>query len=578
MDFKKIRFLIFVFILCTFLGPNVFAQQKYSQIALRIAGRAEIIKERVASFYEKDASQYHNLYYFIVSTLEDSNGLYSLGDVKNSVYKLLILDTVTYDLVCAGTTGLYEINKLTGELQTSKNAGSLEKFKELVEANLQIVTQRGLRESVYFTQSEERIFAFTVNKLIRNAKNIKKIKTEKGIRKFLSSIGAVKRKYIKFWMPDSMEPPLTEYFISMNIDKQWGLVTNVHFQNENVKTETLLLALFNLLVYSEGGAINNNESLESQVHYILTQMRMCDWILKNSVRFGIKDNSRLTQYKKWFQNAFERMAEESFMPQYYEQLFTIKQTPVIKRVSFDWNVKAGPSESPNSPKSDDYIFYLIGNGSQMPPNTRLKKFLKNQKLPEGTAFDLGCGDGSNTRLLAQLELFKSVVAVDHSQAAINRIKRIEFIEKDLKGKIRAVKSDILKYKYPSANSPVHQRASFIVIDNVIEFLPYKKRVALLQNLKNVLLDKGLIYIEYHLAEGKKFEELKSDPKNQMTDNNDLVTENKFQGKQKKHFYQKGEILTELSKANIKTETGFTINETFVDENGFKIGIATIKKD
>jgi len=180
MDLKKNILLITVFILFTILIPNVSAEGKYSKIALRIAGRAEIIKDRVASFYERGESKYHNLYYFIISTLEDSNGLYFLGDKKNSVYKLLILDAVTYDLVCAGPTAIYEINKQVGDSQKGKDAGSLEKFKELVEANLQIVTQRGLRESVHFTQTEERMFAFAANRVIKNSKNIKKLKLKMG--------------------------------------------------------------------------------------------------------------------------------------------------------------------------------------------------------------------------------------------------------------------------------------------------------------------------------------------------------------------------------------------------------------
>ncbi|MCD6460205.1 class I SAM-dependent methyltransferase, partial [bacterium] len=537
------------------------------------------IKERVSSIYEKGTSKYQNLYYFIVSTLEDSHGLYSLGDTKNSVYKLLILDTITYDLVCAGVTAVSEINKQVGELQRSKDAGNLEKFKEITENNLQLVSKRGLLESVHFTQTEERIFSFAANEIIKKAERIKKIKNKREIQYLLSSSGAVETENIKFWLPGSIEPPLTGYFISMLIDKKWGLVINIHFQSENVKKESLLLALWNLFAYKEGLAVNNNESLESQIHYLLIQMRMADWILKNSTRFGIKDTSNLIQYRKWYQDAFERLAEESFMPQYYEQLFEFKQSAQIEKISFGWKIKNKILQTVNSPLSDDYIFYIMGNGSQMTPNKRLEKFIENEKFSSGTAFDLGCGDGSNTRLLVRSGLFKNVVAIDHSQAAVVRVKRLELLEPNLKNKITAVQSDIMKYKYPSNNSPIFQKASLIVIDNVIEYLAYKKRIALLQNLKNVLLKGGFIYIEYHLAGGEKFEELKSDLKIKVTENNDLITQNPFQGKQIKHFYQKGEILAELNKAQIKAETGFSVNENFVDEkNGFKVAIVVIKKD
>ena len=578
MKLKKIVHFILVFLFIVILNGNISAEEKYSQIARRIAGRAEIIREHVSSLYDTGVPEYHNLFYFIISTLEDSSGLYCLSDKKNAAYKLLVLDAITYDLVCAGSSALYEINKLTGELQKSKNAGNLEKFKEIIEDNLQIVTQRGLQESAFFTNTEERIFAFVTNRIVKIASKIKKANNKNKIKKLLSSLGVMDSNNIKFWMPDSVQPPLTEYFIPMVIDKQWGLVANIHFEDEKVKPETLVLALFNLLAYEEGLAINNNESLESQVHYILTQMRMCDWILKNSVRFGIKDTSNLIQYRKWFQDAFERLAGESFVPQYYEQLFRIKESPVVKRELFDWDTKAELTESANSPQSDDYVFYFMGNGSQMPPNLRIKTFLSNNNFPVGTAFDIGCGDGSNTRLLAESGLFKSVVAIDHSKAAVDRIKRLEFLEQGLEGKIRAVQSDVLAYKYPSTNSPLHQKASLVVIDNVLEFLPHKKRIALLQNLKNALLSGGFIYIEYHIAEGKKFEELKADTKNEITPDNDLIIENEFQGKQKKHFYKKGEMLIDLNKMNIKDGNGFSIKEEIVDDNSFKVGVLTIKKD
>ncbi len=553
----------------------------FSMMAHRISARAQIIKERVESIHEESSSKIPNLYCFITGVLEDAHGLYSLGDIDNARYKITILDTISYDIICAGVSASFELNNAVAKLQQSDKAGSLVEFKNITESLIGTVTRRGLLESVHFTVSQERYFTALLYKMKAKLPDIEKLRSENDIRSFFNDTHLIDADNIYFSLPKSIPPPATGFIFGFKIDQNWGLIPLLYFDTPVVAKETLLLGLWSLLAYAEGFGMHHNETLESQLHYILCQMRVVDFLLKNKDEFRIKNSAKLEDVRQSYQADYEGLAEESFMPGYYDELFALKAYASLEHDRFDWAYKPTYNPTPNNPASDDYLFYLTGNGSQMPPNPRLVEFFNNlpHGFPYGSAFDLGSGDGRNSRFLANRKsLFHEVVAIDHSTVAISRLKRLSLLEPDIPVRIRPIEADILNYKYPDEQTPVFQRPNFILLDNVIGYIPYQKRIRLFAECARALLPGGVMFVEYHLAQGKRFSGLDKAENIQLDNDNTIITTYDFQGTQKKHFFKQGEITDQLNKSGIMDGKEYSVTHIYSEhDNDFHTGIAIIRK-
>ena len=76
------------------------------------------------------------------------------------------------------------------------------------------------------------------------------------------------------------------------------------------------------------------------------------------------------------------------------------------------------------PEMSDFDFFYNNSGDHLyypKPSSMLSRLVKQYKLREGRAIDLGCGDGRNTFFLAEAGF--CVIAVDLSCVAIKKIKR-----------------------------------------------------------------------------------------------------------------------------------------------------------
>ena len=534
-------------------------QTDLSTIAYRIAGRAEIIRDRVENCYEDLSTKTPDLYYFIINTLYDSYGLYNLGDMKNSQIKLFALDSITYDLICSGVTTVVGLNHDVRNLQKSMDASKLEKFQKLVEQHLGTVSRPGLLESVQFSKTEEQYFAALNQRILAVSRELDHTMTPQTLFPLLAKYALIDEKNVSFAFPDSLQVPVTGFVFGVTFDNNGMMLPQLYLKSPEVSRETAILSMANLLAFKEGLGVNNNESLESQIHYVLLQLRLCYWIVQNYIQLGLDDVDQMEQWCAWYQHSYERLVEQSFEQGYYKQLFTARELPSLHRVKYDWNKPEHQSSAINAPSADDYIFHLIGNGSQMPPNKNLMAFFEtnNDKIEQGIAFDLGAGDGSNSLFLADNEKFSRVIAIDHSQVAINRIKQLSTLEEAAK-KIKPVKQNILQYKYPNENTPLLQRASFILIDDVMGYLAHNERISLIAMLKKSMRDGAFIFIEVHLAKGEKYESFKTSDSYEVTDENVVISRNKYQGEQKKEFFSPEQLQQELASAGISQGDQFDV--------------------
>ncbi|MEW6536016.1 MAG: class I SAM-dependent methyltransferase [Candidatus Auribacterota bacterium] len=582
-----LRKVICVFFLVFTINLNVFSAPQSAgpileKLAYRIAGRAEVIRDRVLMFHEDPSSQIPNLYYFIQSVLEDANGLYLLGDSEQARLKMVLLDTLTYDIVCAGQTSALSLNQMTGVMQQSRKASDLNEFKKITQQAIAMMSHRGLLESVHFNTTEEEYFSEIVRYIHSVAGKLPQSLSENDIREIVGGTGIMNTDNIHFFLPQLETRAEGGYLVGYGFDKQWGLTPILYFENKNVGKTIFLLALWNLKAFNEGMGINHNDTLESQIHHVLLQMRIADYLVKNADVLDLQDISVAEEVREHYRVVYEKLVEESFVPQYYDYLFALKKTASSERVLFPWGAHSTRSSAVNAPETDDYVFYLIGNGSQMPPNPRLVKLMAEQgkSLPQGTAFDLGCGDGSDALFLARNnDIFKGVVAVDHSQAVINRIRRLEYLEPEI-AKLYPAKSDIRTYPYPDSSTPVHNRPNLVVLDNVVEFLPKQDRLDLFKKLDKALLTGGVLFIEYHIAEGETFQKLESDENITMDNDNTISSFQPFVGKQMKHFFKRDELQEELKEAGINEENGYVVSSEYIPvDNDFHFGvIVALKKE
>ncbi len=577
----KIKTFVSCFIFCVSVASLIYADSKedLNSIAYRIAGRAEIIRDRVETCYEESPTKTPDLYYFLINTLYDSYGLYTLGDIENARSKLFAIDSITYDLICTGVSAVVELNQDVRNLQKSMQAGKVKNFQELIAQRLGSVTRPGLFESVQFTKTEEQYFAALTQQLFSISRELDDTMTPQTLLSFFEKHELIDKRNVRFSFPDSLQVPVTGFVFGVTFNNNGAMLPQLYLKSPEVSKATVLFAVANLIAFKEGFGVNNNESLESQIHYVLLEMRLCDWIVQKYLQLGLDNVEELEQWRAWYQNSYERLVEESFEPGYYKQLFNVRELPSLHRVKYDWDKSSQQPSAINSPSADDYIFHLIGNGSQMPPNKNLVAFFDAHadEIEPGIAFDLGSGDGANSLFLAANTNFSRVVAVDHSQVAINRIKQLSALEKDGE-KIQPVKQNILQYKYPNERTPLLQRASFILIDDVLGYLAPNERISLISMLKNAMRDGAFIFIEVHLAEGEKYESFKQSDLYEVTDNNVVISKNEYQGEQKKEFFTRQQLQQELASSGIVQGDQFDLkSETEDQADGFVSQTIIIRK-
>lgn len=522
--------------------------------AYRIAGRAEILRNRVASVYEDPSTQSPDLYYFIINTLYDAHGLYRLGDTRNAAVKIGLLDTITYDLVCAGTTAAVEMNRSVALLQRSSDAAKIDKFKNLAAECISSLSRRGLLESVQFTHVEEQYFAALANRMKNVVRGIDSKITQRELINLLIDHGRLKTDSISFRMPESVQPPLSRFLFGVRLDEAGVIHPQLYFESPDVSREIALLAVFSVTAFHAGLPLNNNDTLESQIHYILLHMRMVHWMVQNYLILGFDNNEKLQELFNWYKASYERLVQESFAPGYYDQLFALKASPSLKRVVYSWK-KNGAITAKNAHTSHDYIYHLTGNRSQAPPDSWLRAFMEQNKdtISPGIAIDIGSADGTNSLFLAGFDMFNRIIAVDPSAVAINRIKQLPVLDPRAE-KIMPVQHNILTYKYPGKQTPVLQRASLLLLDDTIGSLAKNERVSLMARLKDALRSQGYLVITCYKAEGTFYDQLKESSAVTVRDNNTVVTENPYQDTIATQFFTEKKILDELSAAGFDKES------------------------
>jgi SAM-dependent methyltransferase len=95
--------------------------------------------------------------------------------------------------------------------------------------------------------------------------------------------------------------------------------------------------------------------------------------------------------------------------------------------------------------------------------------------------DAGCGSGFFSRFM--LEQKMNVLAIDYSQAALDIARKLT------DGRVQTMKTDLLSD--PLA-SQLQTRFDFIFTDGLLEHFPLNDQDKILQNLRSVLKDEGVI--------------------------------------------------------------------------------------
>lgn len=573
------------FIAGLFLFSMIFLSHSYamdsadlSRISSRIAGRAEILKERVELFLDEPSSKTPHLYYLIISFLEDIHYLYMLGDVESAQKKLFVLDTVTYDLITTGCSTALVVNDAVGKLQASSYAGSMKEFKALVEANLGIISQRGLEASICFTQSEDAYMAANFNKLLSLRTNLQSFNSPADVKKVFDSFEFYGDVAIRHEIPDSLSPPETGFVLSLDFVNDTAVNVVVMFEGQQVPRLSLLLAVSKVLSYFTGIQTHNNESYESQFHYLLLEMRYLDWIEKNKTKFSLNDDAQMKKIIHWYRASYEGLANDSFVPRYYDQLLAGKMPPSLNRVSFTLNSNFYNEPGKKRTRADDYVFCMQGNRSQIEPDNKVTEFFDatSHAFPDGTVYFLGCGEGRNIpAAFKNRENIRKIIAIDHSAIAVSRLGRLRHLTLGFES-VRNICSDIVSYTYPGKNAPLSERPSCVVLNHVVEYLAFEERIALFSKLFHSLQNNGYVYIAVDLAEGNAFEELQA---NEFIEINgaDCLVKGTFFDSQTKHFFIRGELEKELSQVGFRDTNCDIISTYDVNETGFNSGIIIIKK-
>ncbi|TSC72169.1 MAG: type 12 methyltransferase [Parcubacteria group bacterium Gr01-1014_38] len=120
------------------------------------------------------------------------------------------------------------------------------------------------------------------------------------------------------------------------------------------------------------------------------------------------------------------------------------------------------------------------------PDEILWKHLGN--IPKGQALDLGCGDGRNSLFLASNGF--SVTAVDHSSAAIRRLR---LVSRKRKLPVETRRCNVCELTFPT------RHYSLIVLANLVHFLGQRRRLRLYAAVRNAVRPGGFVLVSARLG-------------------------------------------------------------------------------
>lgn len=216
-----------------------------------------------------------------------------------------------------------------------------------------------------------------------------------------------------------------------------------------------------------------------------------------------------------------------------------------------------------------------------PAGEALNRFLTAEglSLPSGDAVCLGAGDGAEARAVAAVVALKRVVAVDHSALAVERMQRLGARLPDGSDPIVPVHGDAARYSHPPGT------ASLVVANHLMEYLEDRERLALLRSAVSWLKPGGVLFINVHLAQGQRFNELLT-YKNVQVDMNPIRARVTISGLvpadpeavQVQHFFTRDGMAEELNVAGLLSVRDLEYHQDIRDTGtGFVEAVVTLRK-
>ena len=194
---------------------------------------------------------------------------------------------------------------------------------------------------------------------------------------------------------------------------------------------------------------------------------------------------------------------------------------------------------------------------------------------------LGCGDGAEPRVAAAADRFSRVVAIDHSQLAVERIHEmaLRLGPHPRGGPLSPVLGNAATYRHTPGT------ASAVVASHLLEYLAGAERELLLKEISAWLKVGGKLYAAVHLAAGERFESLLQYGNVTAVQGDGKVTVTISQlvparpeATQIQHFYTPDGIRQDLRVAGITAAKGFSVRvETHDTSAGFVEAVIQVTK-
>jgi len=223
--------------------------------------------------------------------------------------------------------------------------------------------------------------------------------------------------------------------------------------------------------------------------------------------------------------------------------------------------------------TDDATLALNLPFSLVPVAAELEAFLKDAAgaLPGGTALVLGAGDGGEALRLAALPGITSVIAVDHSALAVERMERLTQRLRHLRrsGRISPVLRDVREYGRDDGT------LSLAVACHLVEYLGASDRIALYRSLVRWMMPGGRVLLLVHVDQGGKLSALASDYANVQSTRSDDGVRLEISSlvpacpaaEEVKEFPSPGTLTRELDLAGLGPTGGFERSLRLVDAAG-----------
>jgi tellurite methyltransferase len=116
------------------------------------------------------------------------------------------------------------------------------------------------------------------------------------------------------------------------------------------------------------------------------------------------------------------------------------------------------------------------------PSWYVEMLVKREKVLDGYALDIGCGDGRNTLFLAENGF--QVIAIDNSKVAIDKLQKIS-VERKLN--IQTIIADLSRFDFENG------KYSLIIANTIIDHLDKDDGDELIIKLKKALKKGGIIF-------------------------------------------------------------------------------------